>query len=116
MGASYNTRSVIESLLAHSPQFYYAYPGRIEKIGGKEKIKKGHKHLVWRPDKPHVIGKVEEIKTDMVISEIPSVDVVYDAITLPEAKVDVRELDIEIQRRHAQIQVALYKIRKAIRL
>lgn len=110
LGASYNTRSVIESLLAHSPQFYYAYPGRIERIGGKEKIKKGHKHLVWRPDKPHRIGKIEEIKTDMVISEVPSVDVIYDAITLPEAKATVRELDIEIQRRHAQIQVALYKI------
>ena len=110
LGASYNTRSVIESLLAHTPQFYYAYPGRIERIAGKEKIKKGHKHLIWQPDKPHRLGKIEKIDTDIIISEIPSIDVIYDAVKLPDTKPHVNELDIELQRRHAQIQVALYKI------
>ena len=118
LGASYNTRSVVESLLAHTPQFYYAYPGRIERIAGKEIIKKGHrqghKHLIWRPDKPHTLGRMEEMKTDIIISEIPSVDIIYDAITLSEKEFSSDELDIEIQRRHAQIQVALYKIGKQL--
>ena len=114
LGASYNTRSVIESLLANTPQFYFAYPGRIERIAGKEKIRKGHKHLIWRPDKPHRLGTVEEIKTDIIISEVPSIDVVYDAVVLPAKALDVTELDIEMQRRHAQIQVALYKIGKQL--
>ena len=113
-GASYNTRSVLESLLAHTPQFYYAYPGRIERISGKEKIKKGHKHLIWQPNSPHKIGTIEKALTDMVISEVPSVDVIYDAVILPESKSPNNELDIEIQRRHAQIQVALYKIGKQL--
>ncbi len=114
LGASYNTRSVIESLLANTPQFYYAYPGRIERIAGKERIKKGHKHLIWMPDRPHRTGKIEEIKTDIIISEVPSMDVVYDAVVLPTKTLEVAALDIEIQRRHAQIQVALYKIGKQL--
>jgi type II restriction enzyme len=44
LGASYNTRSVLEALLAHTPEFYKCYPKRIESIGYDIKIKKGHKH------------------------------------------------------------------------
>ena len=43
LGASYNTRSALETLLCHSPQFYFCFPGRIENINGKTKIKSGHK-------------------------------------------------------------------------
>ena len=32
LGGSYNTRSVLESLLASTPEFYYCYPGRIMDI------------------------------------------------------------------------------------
>jgi len=114
LGASYNTRSALESLLAHTPQFYFTYPGRIERIGGKEKIKGGHKHLMWLPNKPHQLGTALEEKTEMVISEVPSTDIIYDAVTLPDKNFTSEELDINIQRRHAQIQVALYKIGKQL--
>lgn len=114
LGASYNTRSALESLLAHTPQFYFTYPGRIERIGGREKIKKGHKHLMWLPNKPHEVGIALEEKTEMVISEVPSSDVIYDAVILSEKSFERVELDIAIQRRHAQIQVALYKIGKQL--
>ncbi len=40
LGGSYNTRSVLETLIAHTPQFYYCYPGRIESIRSKSIIKK----------------------------------------------------------------------------
>jgi type II restriction enzyme len=110
LGASYNTRSALESLLAHSPEFYYCYPGRVESSSGKPKISKGHKHLLWLPERPHKNGVSFLEKTEFVVSEIPSVSAVYEALVLPE-KQDVG-LDIEMQRRHAQIQIALFKIGK----
>ena len=113
LGASYNSRSVLESLLAHTPQFYYCYPGRIESINTKTKIQKGHKHLIWNPDLPHENGVTVLAETDVVISEIPALEVFYESLVLPDTIEDVK-LDIEIQRRHAQIQVALYFIGKQL--
>lgn len=58
--ASYNSRSVLESLLAHTPHFFVTYPGRYElNKSGKRVIRKGHKHLVWEPGHAHANGKVE---------------------------------------------------------
>lgn len=113
LGASYNTRSVLEALLAHSPQFYYCYPGRIESINNKETIKEGHKHLLWNPDNPHENGIAQRIKTDIVISEIPTLEAYYDSLVLP-SDFKTEALDIEIKRRHAQIQIALYFIGKQL--
>jgi type II restriction enzyme len=109
LGGSYNTRSVLEALLAHTPQFYFCYPGRIETTGGNPTVKRGHKHIVWTPEKPHKKGITKEIKTEIVISEVPSIEVFYEALTLPTLG-KATELDINVQRRHAQIQIALYFI------
>jgi type II restriction enzyme len=108
LGSSYNTRSALEALLAHTPQFYYCYPGRIERIHGQENIRPGHKHLIWCPNEPHAVGIAVQKDVDMVVSEIPLSEVVYDSISLTEP--DETGLDIDIQRRHAQIQVALFLI------
>lgn len=107
LGASYNTRSVLETLLAHSPQFYFCYPGRIESISSSSKIKEGHKHLLWLPEDPHPVGIAKQTKTNMVISEMPSQDVIYESLCIPKSE---EKIDIEVQRRHAQIQIALVKI------
>ena len=109
LGASYNTRSVLEALLAHTPEFYFCYPGRIENIGPVSSVKSGHKHLIWKPDAPHEIGQIQRAETSIVISEIPTLEATYDALVLPHEIQDVH-LDINIQRRHAQIQIALYFI------
>ena len=109
LGGSYNTRSVLEALLAHTPQFHYCFPGRIETKGGTPTIKRGHKHIMWTPDTPHKKGVIKEIKTEIVISEIPNLEAFYDALVLP-SDVKHTEIDINLQRRHAQIQVALYFI------
>ena len=113
LGGSYNSRSVLEALLAHTPQFYYCYPGRIESINDTHSVKKGHKHFVWIPSKPHRQGKVEKIDTDAVISEIPSTNVSYDALVLPKES-EFSPIDIDIKRRHSQIQIALYYIGKQL--
>lgn len=109
LGASYNTRSVLETLLAHTPQFYYCYPGRIEVISSSSQIKGGHKHLIWSPDQPHELGVIGQTNTEIVISEVPNVEIVYDALTVPDDLL-AGELDIDIQRRHAQMQIALISI------
>lgn len=113
LGGSYNTRSVLESLIAHTPEFFFCYPGRIEEINGHTTTKKGHKHLIWLPSQPHENGKVLDIKTDIVISEIPSMEVHYDSLEITNNKI-INELDIEIARRHAQIQIALLMIGKQL--
>ena len=107
LGASYNTRSVLEALLAHTPEFYFAYPGRIETVSSSTEIKQGHKHLVWRPSHPHEPNIMQEADTEIVISEIPATEAVYEALTIPKPNT---EIDIDVQRRHAQIQIALVMI------
>jgi len=114
LGGSYNTRSVLEALLAHTPEFYYCYPGRIENKGGHTSIKKGHKHLIWSPENPHPSGVKAEANTEIVISEIPALDAFYEALVLPDHTAEKTPLDIDLQRRHAQIQIALYFIGKQL--
>lgn len=108
LGASYNNRSALEALLAHSPEFSWCLPGRIEYINSSSKIMRGHKHLIWLPDQSHETGKLTQYKTDVVISELPSTSVVYEALSL-SAKPPTG-IDLEIERRHLQVQVALILI------
>lgn len=105
--ASYNTRSVLEALLAHTPQFYYCYPGRIEIINSSESIKQGHKHLMWVPDNPHKLGVIEKIQTDIVISEIPLLEAYYDALVLPK-DLDIGTIDIEIKTPRSNTNSTLF--------
>lgn len=107
LAASYSTRSVLEALLAYSPQFHVCHPKRIEMTESTQTIKEGHKHLLWLPDRPHTVGVVSTLETEIVIAE-HTVETVYEAIGLPDG---IREgMGIEIARRHAQIQVALIQI------
>ena len=111
LGASYNTRSVLESLIALTPEFYFCYPGRIKDIDGHSSIEHGHKHLVWFPDQPHQNGVFTEKKMqNMAISEIPIQSVTYDNLILPDSLVLDGNMNIEVVRRHTQIQIALYLI------
>lgn len=112
LGASYNTRSVLESLLAHCPQFYVCRPGRVEMLDSTSAIRPGHKHLLWNPDKPHPLGKTVAVDTGLVISE-QSVEAVYEAVTIPDSLLD-ENIGIEVARRHAQIQIALILIGRAL--
>jgi type II restriction enzyme len=108
LGASYNTRSALESLIAYTPQFYWCKPGRIEVINSSTAIKEGHKHLIWQPENPHEVAKLEEYKTDITISEIPVGEAVYDSLFVP-SEADMT-MDIDAHRRHIQMQIALAHI------
>lgn len=111
LGGSYNTRSVLEALIALTPEFYSCYPGRIKDIDGHSSIEHGHKHLIWLPNEPHQQGVlVEKQVPNMAISEIPMQSVTYDNLILPKSMTIGGEMDIEVIRRHTQIQIALYLI------
>lgn len=103
LGGSYNTRSALETLLAHTPEFYWCKPGRIELVRDSAQIKDGHKHLVWLPGKPKSNGLIKYYESTQVISEIPAMSAVYEAV-LPTRSLG---LDIEVERRHLQVQIAL---------
>ena len=109
LAGSYNTRSVLETLIAHTPQFYYCYPGRIFDITGHTTVEHGHKHLLWQPSIPHENGVLVQRETNVAISEIPTSAAVYDALALPDT-LDLQGMDIEVARRHTQIQIAIYLI------
>ena len=111
LGASYNTRSVLETLVALTPEFYYCYPGRIMDIDGHSTIEHGHKHLVWMPSQPHQNGVLTEMQMDdRAVSEIPLQTVTYDNLIIPTDLTIGGEINIEVVRRHTQIQIALYLI------
>jgi type II restriction enzyme len=111
LGGSYNTRSVLEALLASTPEFYSCYPGRIMDIDGHSSIEHGHKHLVWLPNEPHQQGAILKKEVpNMAISEIPLQSVTYDNLILPDSMTLGGDMDIEVVRRHTQIQIALYLI------
>lgn len=111
LGGSYNTRSVLETLIALTPEFYYCYPGRVKDIDGHSSIERGHKHIVWLPNSPHENGSlVQKDMPNMAISEIPMQTVTYDNLILPHEMLVGGEMDINVVRRHTQIQIALYLI------
>lgn len=105
---SYNTRSVLETLIVHTPQFYFCMPGRIQVTTNSKEIKKGHKHIVYRPNEPHQNGLLEETHADYQITEI-SHEVVQKGLELSDP-VPGDTKTIEQKREHARIQIALILI------
>ena len=117
LGASYNTRSALETLICHVPQFYYCYPGRIENKNGVMKIKAGHKHIIWLPSEPHTAGELVEKKLEhLEINEIPTKNVVYNALELPAHVIpdSVAGLDPQTARMHLLMQMAIYEIGRSL--
>ncbi len=114
LGGSYNTRSVLEALLAYTPEIFTCTPGRQEMIGGQVTVKRGHKHIIWKPDSPHEIGVIEtlDLGENCVINEVPSVETMYDVIPVAPKE----GIDIDVQRRHSQIQVALSVIASSMNM
>jgi len=114
LAGSYNTRSVLEALLALTPEIYTCLPGRIENLGGIVSIKRGHKHILFDPERVHAPGRVvfRDLGENFVIGEVPGGDFAYD-VAPPPLRAD---LPPEIARRHSQIQVALAEVGRALDL
>ena len=114
LGGSYNTRSVLEALLAYTPEIFTCTPGRQEMIGGQVSIKRGYKHIIWKPESPHKTGIIVTINLgeNCIINEVPSIDTMYDVVPAPQNN----GIDIDLQRRHSQIQVALSVIASSMNM
>ena len=67
------------------------------------------KHIVWVPSDPHVNGVLLQRDTEVAISEIPTSAAVYESLTIPDT-IDLQGMDIDVTRRHTQIQIAIYLI------
>jgi type II restriction enzyme len=114
-----NTRSILEALLALTPEFSMCRPKRLEKYGDTTKSKDGTKHIWWLPDQLHKSGFINWIETEIVISELQASQVSYSNVDLSaidqlEHGPIARSVPLGIQRRHAQIQIALISIGKAL--
>jgi hypothetical protein len=107
-GGSYNTRSVLEALIAHTPQFHWCRPGRIEQINTRKSVKPGHKHLIYLPNEPHENGVVTYKDVTINISEV-TVDAVYQGITLDPVAPDT-SMTVDQKREHSRMQIALVVI------
>lgn len=114
LGGSYNTRSVLEALLAHTPEIYTCLPGRLENIGGNVSVKRGHKHILFDAEHPHRLGETafRDLGENCIISETPTAETMYDVAPPPTRG----DLPPDIARRHSQIQVALAEIGRALSL
>lgn len=116
LGASYNTRSVLEAIISHCPNFFLCRPKRITDIGSTKIIYgRSHKCLIFNPNKAHRVGTYEWDETiDGFITEIPSGDSYIDAINVPNYQTQPNSIPLspDIRRVHSQMQVNLTKIAK----
>ena len=111
LGASYNTRSILEAILLHTENVWLTYPDRIENgLDGMTSIKKGHKHIILL-EKKHKLGDIFEHKTDILISESKiSSNVLYRKADIEDNCQSFSDQELNDMRRHSQIQVALLEI------
>ena len=106
---SFNNRSALEALLLHTQYCYLCYPQRLDPQGSTYRVSQGHKHIYWNPDLPHSIGEIVETETDKMVYTVEPANVVYGSVEVPSGTTVV---DINLKRRHTQMQVALIEIGK----
>lgn len=112
LGASYNTRSALEAIVAHLPNFFMCQPSRITEIGSQKiTTEKGHKYVIWRSEEAHDFGITKFDPTvNGFINESAIADMYFDAQcveTKDRKKGEI--LDPSIRRMHSQMQVLLSK-------
>lgn len=106
-----NTRSALETLLAHTSNFFICYPKRLDVYSGE--VLQNLKHIMWRPEDRHPFGQIEEIVFDEVITEIEfGVDFGYIGITAADLGAEFDS--IEAKTTHTQMQIALIEIGRAL--
>lgn len=110
LGASYNTRSALEAIIACCPAFFMCKPKRVTSIGSKNIIyENSHKYLIWQPERVgHPLGEICWTDVDGFITEVPSMDFYFDAKSVETEIVCENSPELpEVKRIHSQMQVLL---------
>lgn len=105
-----NTRSALETLLAHTPHFFMCLPKRVNAYGD---IIQNLKHIMWCPDDSHPMGEIAWKTYDDVISEV-EFGTDYGRIEISQKHLEDEFDTIEARTTHVQMQIALIEIGRAL--
>ena len=106
-----NSRSALETLLAHTPNFFFCYPVRTHPYTGVTDNEL--KHIMWCPNDSHDLGDISIKDYKLVISEV-ELGVDLGEIQVAESMLGDEFDSIEAKKTHTQMQVALVKIGNAL--
>jgi type II restriction enzyme len=106
-----NSRSALETLLAHTPHFFICYPERTDAYTGE--TLKNLKHIMWCPDDQHEWDSVSVKEYSDVITEV-ELGIDFGNIRIAEADLTADVDNIEAKRTHTQMQVAPVAIGRAL--
>lgn len=108
-----NSRSALETLLAHTPQFFICYPEKTDLYTGK--TVRNLKHIMWCPGEDHPLGHIATKDYSQAISEV-EIDMDFGSILITEGMPRSEFGSIETKKLHTQMQVALVRIGQALDL
>jgi type II restriction enzyme len=111
LGAGGNTRTLLETLLVHTPHFFICYPKRIDYYTGE--ILTNQKHIMWCPDEAHELGTITEKPYEDLVAKV-EFDVSFGQIDINQQDLEEEFDSIEAKRLHTQIQIALAEIGRAL--
>lgn len=106
-----NSRSALETLLAHTPHFFICYPERTNVYTGR--TDRNLKHIMWCPGATHPPGQIHTKDYQQIISEV-ELDLDFGNIGLASLALGQEFDSIETKKIHTQMQVALVRIGKAL--
>ncbi|MGA2677939.1 MAG: restriction endonuclease [Sedimentisphaerales bacterium] len=106
-----NSRSALETLLAHTPNFFICYPQRANPYTGK--TDNGIKHIMWCPEESHPSGQIGTKDYNLVISEF-EFGIDLGDVQIAQSMLGDEFDSIEAKKIHTQMQVALVKIGNAM--
>lgn len=106
-----NSRSALETLLAHTPHFFVCYPKRIDVYSGE--IIENLKHIMWCPDDAHEWSVIARKPYDEIISEV-EMGLDFGQIKITSADLGDEFDSIQARTTHIQMQIALIEIGRAL--
>lgn len=103
---SSNFRSMLEALVAHTPQCFITYPRVLSGKGSGNRIRRRVKHMIWRDEVAHPPGTIGYCESELAISEPEGCEGMEITVPAEAGSEIVLPADRNLKR-HAQIQEAL---------
>jgi type II restriction enzyme len=106
-----NSRSALETVLAHTPHFFMCYPERIDSYTGE--TLQNLKHIMWCPQEAHPLGQIVQKEYVEIITEV-ELGVDFGSIGVTADMLGSEFDTIEAKKTHTQMQIALIEIGRAL--